>query len=203
MVPGFLYTDDCLNNVHLVGQTHPPILVVSDDPEITDSGNFLAAISPPKSYLYVDEYMPAMLAPDLDQSGPQYGRRLKGIVAGDPLPANEAASVNWQTDYTSAADQAKKNNKPLLVEFGASWCGPCRRMERTTYVDAAVAAKLNNDFVAVKLDSASRDARMLRVKYPFRGIPTVLVFDRGGKLKQTLTGFMGPYQFLNKLSERQ
>ncbi|MBS1994898.1 MAG: thioredoxin family protein [Cyanobacteria bacterium SZAS LIN-2] len=202
LVPQFMYTDDCLNNLHLVAKDHPPIMVLTADPEITGSGNFYAAISAPKTFMYVEEYMPQMLCPDLGISGQKYTDRIKNLLTGENLSGANVASINWSSDYQSALQKAKQSNKPLLVDFTASWCVFCRKMDQTTFIEPDVVARINSDFIPVKLDEQNKDAQILSSKFEFQALPTVLVLDGDGNLKKKITGFVGPDRFLKLLAQK-
>lgn len=67
-----------------------------------------------------------------------------------------------------------KSDKPVLVDFTASWCGPCRQL--APIIDQ-VAAELDGEIVVGKLDID--DAPLTAGKYGVRGVPTVMVFKNG------------------------
>jgi uncharacterized protein YyaL (SSP411 family) len=70
--------------------------------------------------------------------------------------------VFWQPWSDAAFAQAQREQKPVLLDIGAVWCHWCHVMDRESYEDAAIAAFINEHFVAVKVDRDERpdvDAR--------------------------------------------
>lgn len=77
------------------------------------------------------------------------------------------------------AEEVLKSNKPVLVDFTASWCGPCRAL--APIIDQ-VADALGEDAKVGKLDID--ESPLTAGKYGVRGVPTVMVFRDGAQAGQ-------------------
>ncbi len=64
--------------------------------------------------------------------------------------------VDWQPWGEEALAQAKREDKPLLVSIGYSACHWCHVMERESFEDEAIAARMNAAFVCIKVDREER-----------------------------------------------
>jgi uncharacterized protein YyaL (SSP411 family) len=64
--------------------------------------------------------------------------------------------VQWHEWGEEAFALAQRENKPMLLDIGAVWCHWCHVMDRESYDDPAVAAIVNEHFVAVKVDRDER-----------------------------------------------
>ena len=71
------------------------------------------------------------------------------LVLAGPAPAT---GIQWEKSFDHAMELAAEQDKPVMVDFWADWCGWCHRLDRTTYVDPVVGAKAKN-FVAVKVNT--------------------------------------------------
>jgi thioredoxin 1 len=83
------------------------------------------------------------------------------------------------TSFEEAEKLAKKENKPLLVDFYASWCAPCKWMDETTFSDNSIKTILNEDYISIKVNIDDFDGFELKSKYEVRYLPTIIIFKNG------------------------
>lgn len=83
-----------------------------------------------------------------------------------------------------------QSDKPVVVDFWASWCGPCKML-------APSVAKLAEEHPEIKVGKVNVDEeRELAIKYGIASIPTLILFKNGEVANQTL-GFQ-PYESLEQ-----
>ena len=105
----------------------------------------------------------------------------------------------WTEYDGDAFRDAVDSGQPVIVDFYADWCAPCRELDEKTFSDPRVAEILDG-FVRFKVDQtrASEEAVALAREFNVRGVPTVMVY-RGGEEVFRITGFETPDQFLKRL----
>jgi thioredoxin 1 len=121
--------------------------------------------------------------------GPQvFGRaRYGAIMAAEKVQT--FTDGNFNADVLQAA-------RPVLVDFWAEWCGPCKRIAPT--VDA-LAADFDGRAVIGKLNVD--DNPRTPAQYSVRGIPTLLIF-KGGQVVDSVVGAQVTRDQLTQLIEK-
>lgn len=96
-----------------------------------------------------------------------------------------------------ALAKAKNENNPLVIEFYASWCIPCKRMEQTTFADATVKALLKKCvFLRIDTDQQPELAKQVRVV----GLPDMRLVTPDGKVVRKLRGYQDAEAFAKDLT---
>ncbi|MED5398794.1 MAG: thioredoxin family protein [Planctomycetota bacterium] len=103
----------------------------------------------------------------------------------------------WHKSFAVAQAEARRRGVPLLVHFHASWCGPCRRMERDVLDTRALAEKLGTTVVAVKVDTDREPA--VTSRFRVRLLPTDLVATPDGKALVRTQGYQGLRSYVAKM----
>jgi thioredoxin len=109
-----------------------------------------------------------------------------------------AQTKGWLVDLKFAQSIAKSSDKLILVDFWATWCGPCKMMDSEVW-STEQAATLKQNFVPVKIDIDAE--RSLAVKYNVRSIPMLILMDHSGEVIHTYTGYQGKEDLLSFISQ--
>ncbi len=106
--------------------------------------------------------------------------------------------LNWQPYSETLLMNAKKEHRPVIVDFWAEWCVACKEIEVFTLTAPSI-RELSKEFVLLKLDATTSTPEVERLKHQHsvRGLPTMLFYSRSGVLKRelTLTGFEKAAEF--------
>lgn len=100
-----------------------------------------------------------------------------------------------------ALKKAKQAKKPLFVDVYATWCGPCKQMAATSFIDPEVTAYYNDHFISLKLDGEKNDGPDVMQKYGITAYPTLLYFNANGDLVGKVVGGQQAKQLLVKGKE--
>ena len=102
--------------------------------------------------------------------------------------AKAVSDGNFETDVLGS-------EKPVLVDFWAAWCGPCKAL--APVVDE-IAKQYQGKIKVGKMDVDKNQATPMR--YGVRGIPTLLVF-KGGQVREQIVGFV-PKETIEKALDK-
>ncbi len=91
--------------------------------------------------------------------------------------------------------EALKSDLPVVVDFWAAWCGPCRMIAP---IIEQLAEEYNGKVKVGKLDVDENQG--VAIKYGVRSIPTVL-FLKGGQVVDTVIGAVPKSMFVDKLAK--
>ena len=139
-----------------------------------------------------------------------YAKRILGVamVCGGIvyllLSVRPTSKIEWIPYDQSVIAQAPEAKRPVILEFYADWCAPCRIMERDVFTDPEI-IKLSRKFVTVRADLTKvrpfHDELMDR--YQIRGIPAVVFINSEGKEVERLrvVGLVDRAEFVDRLKE--
>ena len=106
-----------------------------------------------------------------------------------------ASSAIFEVNDANFDQDVLKSEQPVLVDFWAAWCGPCRAI--APIVDEIATEYLGKVKVG-KMDVDQNNATPMR--YGVRGIPTLLVF-KGGQVKEQIVGYV-PKETIQKAIDK-
>ena len=86
--------------------------------------------------------------------------------------------ISWEKTLDSALVRARQTQKPIMIDFYATWCGPCKMLDAQIYPAAPVVQEAQN-FVSVKVDVDKEQS--LASKYQIQAMPTIVFLDSSGR----------------------
>ncbi len=141
------------------------------------------------------------------------------VMAGDDEKTatdTKPKEIVWMS-YDKGLAKAKAEDKHVFVNFTTSWCGWCKKMNKTTFKDAEIIRMLGENFVSVKVDGDSRkeldidgykitEQNLTRSEFQVRSYPTYYFLTPDGTKLGAARGYQNKEQlarYLTFVAERQ
>ncbi|GAB3992704.1 hypothetical protein GCM10028807_26160 [Spirosoma daeguense] len=107
-------------------------------------------------------------------------------------PFEEPAGIRFFTgSWQEVLQEAKRQNKPIYVDFHTSWCPPCKRMSREAFPNPEVGTKFNENFISYQLDAEVGEGAALARLFAVASYPTALYFIPTGEIVHRGVGYGG------------
>ncbi len=94
--------------------------------------------------------------------------------------------------YDNFLREAKKIKKPIILNFWASWCSPCQKLDKETFANSDFANYANNNFISYKVDIDSYDGMEITDRFSVESFPTILILDHKANFAARLKGYYTP-----------
>lgn len=111
----------------------------------------------------------------------------------------KAAEIGWRRDLAASYREAATRDRPLLVVVGASWCGYCRQLHDQTLRNAALASRINEQFLPVLIDADEQPVVTQQLQVEM--LPAVLVISPERRILNRSTGFQTVAQLDARLAQ--
>ncbi|QOW11710.1 DUF255 domain-containing protein [Kaistella flava (ex Peng et al. 2021)] len=106
-------------------------------------------------------------------------------------------SINFEnTTFKEVLAKAKREKKLIFMDAYASWCGPCKLMEKNVFPLAAVKEYYNANFINARFDMEIGEGREIAQKYQIRSYPSFLFLNGDGDVVMKNFGYMGGEDFI-------
>ncbi len=124
------------------------------------------------------------------------------LLLGIPVRSHtqvQFIEVETAAEMKEAREKASAGELLLFVDVYATWCGPCKMMDRDVYTEPAVAAYMNGNFVSVRMDGETDFGRRYAAEQKLEGYPSMFIFGPEGDPVSRLVGFMPAEELLGSL----
>ena len=117
------------------------------------------------------------------------------------LYPTQTNSINWAPYSKQAYDEAVAKHKPILLDFYADWCIPCKELDKVTFADARVIGEASR-YTALKVDLTSATSEVsvaLTKEFKITGVPTVIIMNGDNTEYERITKFVEPEIFMESI----
>ncbi len=114
--------------------------------------------------------------------------------------------LEWRHDEQLACAEARSTGRSLLVDFGADWCKPCKKIETDVFSDPVVYAEISEKFVPLKIDVTDDNETTQAAKKRWEQndvLPTVILAGNDCAEKHRFTEVMSVGDFMKGLRSVQ
>jgi len=136
-------------------------------------------------------------------AAPLYGLYIL-LAPGNIVGRSDAPGIVWIAYAEDELARATAGGRPVVIDFSADWCLPCKELEHKTFnqPDVVEAARAVVPLKADLTEHGSSEVRALRQKFAIRGVPTIVFIDAAGVERTELRAveFIDKHEFLERLS---
>ena len=144
-------------------------------------------------------------------AGPDLKPYFRGFGGEGNLPqsgmadSERPAGIAWVKFSEPYLQRAAAEGKPVLIDFYADWCPPCKEFDKKTFVDPGI-IELSRKFIMVKVDltdNASPEVESIRKSFNIAGVPMLVFLKADGSEIEDLRlmEFEKPEAFLFRMEE--
>lgn len=103
-----------------------------------------------------------------------------------------------ENGLTAALEQAKIENKPVMLWCYASWCPHCQHMKETVFTNRAVYGYFNNTYICVSQDMEKGEGTAMKKSMEINAYPTFVFYNPQGEMIYRVQGEQSPYAFIDE-----
>ena len=103
--------------------------------------------------------------------------------------------------FAQTLEQAKKENKLIFLDAFASWCGPCKLLDKNVFPKKEVGDYFNANFLNLHIDMEKGEGIEIAKRYGIYSYPTLLFIDGDGKVVYKAAGYMSPQELISIAKE--
>lgn len=99
------------------------------------------------------------------------------------------------SNYKEVLKQSAEQDKPIFIDFYATWCGPCKMMDKRVFSLDEIGGLMNENFINLKLDVEKGEGKSLANQYKITGMPTYVFINSDGDILHRIIGYIPQKKF--------
>ena len=120
------------------------------------------------------------------------------LSMADNDPSKKGAGIQFtNASWAEILKKAKAENKVIFLDAYASWCGPCKLLQKNVFTRQDIGELYNKQFINVKMDMEKGEGPALAQRYPLEAYPTLFFIDGNGRVLRKVIGYQTPAVLLS------